>query len=209
MVARLLLFASLPFVLSSQERTRSNEHEAGLPYLRDYTPREYRAQSQNWSVTQDQRGVIYIGNNDGVLIYDGVRWHTVRVSNGSAVHSLDVDSNGVVYVGAHREFGYLAPDESGSTRYISLLDRVPASDRGFTDVSRTIATPEGVYFSSSDRLFRWNPQTGLNVWKPHARERYSFAFRAGNALYIQASRAGLLTLNRDTLHPVPGAERLP
>src|SRR5205823_2568952 len=121
MFARLLLFASLPFVLSSQERTRSNEHEAGLPYLRDYTPREYRAQSQNWSVTQDQRVVIYIGNNDGVLIYDGVRWHTIRVANGSAVHSLDVDSNGVVYVGAHREFGYLAPDEF-------LLQR-PASRR--------------------------------------------------------------------------------
>jgi signal transduction histidine kinase/ligand-binding sensor domain-containing protein len=207
MAARLILFAILPFVLSSQGLAGPNEREAGLPYLRDYTPREYRAQSQNWSVTQDPRGVIYIGNNDGVLVYDGVRWHTVRVANDSAVRSLDVDSNGVVYVGAHGEFGYLAPDESGSTRYVSLLDRVPAPDRRFTDVWRTIATPDGVYFSSYDRLFRWNPQTGLNVWKPAARDRYSFAFRAGNSLYVQDSRSGLLTLNRDTLHPVPGAER--
>src|SRR5580700_6550024 len=111
MAARLILFAILPFVLSSQGLAGPNEREAGLPYLRDYTPREYRAQSQNWSVTQDPRGVIYIGNNDGVLVYDGVRWHTVRVANDSAVRSLDVDSNGVVYVGAHGEFGYLAPDE--------------------------------------------------------------------------------------------------
>ena len=100
MASRLLLLAILPFVLSAEGLARQNEREVGLPYLRDYSPREYRAQSQNWSVTQDQRGVIYIGNNDGVLIYDGVRWHTVRVANDSAVHSLDVDSNGRVYVGA-------------------------------------------------------------------------------------------------------------
>src|ERR1700682_6184491 len=96
MVPRLLLFAILPFVLIA----RPNEREVGLPYLRNYSPREYRAQAQNWSVTQDLHGVIYIGNNDGVLVYDGVRWRTVRVANDSAVRSLDVDSNGVVYVGA-------------------------------------------------------------------------------------------------------------
>jgi hypothetical protein len=117
-----------------------NPRETGLPFLRNYSPREYRAQSQNWAATQDQRGVMYIGNNDGVLVYDGVRWHTVRVANDSAVRSLAVDGNGVVYVGARGEFGYLAPDESGAPHYVSLLDRVPAADRSFKDIWRTLAT---------------------------------------------------------------------
>jgi signal transduction histidine kinase/ligand-binding sensor domain-containing protein len=203
MPARLLLFAILPFVLSA----RPNEREAGLPYLRNYSPREYRAQPQNWSVTQDRHGVIYIGNNDGVLVYDGVRWRTVRVSNDSAVRSLDVDGNGTVYVGARGEFGYLAPDESGSPVYVSLLDRVPAADRGFKDVWRTIATPDGVFFGSIERLFRWNAQTGLNVWKPAGHDRYHRTFRAGNSIYVQDSRSGLLLLDRDLLRPVPGGER--
>lgn len=203
MSSRLLLFAILPFVLTA----KPNEREVGLPYLRNYSPREYRAQAQNWSVTQDQQGIVYIGNNDGVLVYDGVRWRTVRVTNDSAVRSLDVDANGTVYVGARGEFGYLAPDESGSTHYVSLLDRVPAADRGFKDVWRTIATPDGVYFGSFDRLFRWSPQTGLNVWKPAGRDRYSLAFRVGNSVYVQDSRFGLLLLDSGSLHPVPGAER--
>ena len=207
MAARLLLLAILALSLSAEGRAKPNERETGLPYLRNYSAREYRAQSQNWSVTQDQRGVIYIGNNDGVLVYDGVRWRTVRVSNDSAVRSLDVDSNGVVYVGARGEFGYLAPDESGSPHYVSLLDRVPEADRGFKDVWRTIATQDGVYFGSFDRLFRWNPQTGLNVWKPGGRDRYHLTFRANNSIYVQDSRYGLLLLDRDSLHPVPGAER--
>ena len=207
MAARLLLFAILPLVLSAESRATPNDRETGLPFLRNYSPREYRAQSQNWAVTQDQHGVIYIGNNDGVLVYDGVRWHTIRVANDSAVRSLAVDGNGVVYVGARGEFGYLAPDESGAPHYVSLLDRVPAADRSFKDIWRTLATSSGVYFSSFDRLFRWNPQTGLSVWKPAAHERFNLAFRTGDALYVQESRSGLVRLERDSLRPISGGER--
>jgi ligand-binding sensor domain-containing protein len=199
---RPLLLAIVPIVLSA-----ASEREIGLPYLRNYPPREYRGQAQNWAITQDQRGVIYIGNNDGVLLYDGVRWHTVRAAHDSAVRSLDVDAHGTVYVGGRGEFGYLAVDESGSTHYVSLLERVPASDRGFKDILRTIATPDGVYFGSNERLFRWNPQTGLNVWKPAEHERFYLTFREKNALYVQESRAGLMRLERDALRPVRGGER--
>src|SRR5260370_15634361 len=207
MATRLLLFAILPLVVSAESPVRPNEREIGLPFLRNYSPREYRAQSQNWAIAQDQHGVIYIGNNDGVLVYDGVNWPTVRVANASAVRSLDVDANGTVYVGARGEFGYLAPDESGSPHYVSLVDRVPAADRGFKDIWRTIATPDGVFFGSYERLFRWNPQSGLKVWKPAEHERFYLTFREGDSLYVQESRAGLERLERDSLHTIHGGER--
>src|SRR5262245_39669324 len=95
----LLLFATLTLLLNADER------EVGLPFLRNYSPKEYGAQDQNWAVVQDLDGVIYIGNNDGAVIYDGVQWRTIRVSNGSAVRSLAVDLSGRVYVGARGEFG--------------------------------------------------------------------------------------------------------
>src|SRR5260370_14939135 len=207
MAPRLLLFAILPLVVSAESPVRPNEREMGLPFLRNYSPREYRAQSQNWAITQDQHGVIYIGNNDGVLVYDGVHWHTVRVGSDSAVRSLDVDANGTVYVGARGEFGYLAPDESGSPHYVSLVDRVPAADRVFKDIWRTIATPDGVFFGSYERLFRWNPKSGLKVWKPAEHERFYLTFREGNSLYVQESRAGLQLLDRDSLRTIHGGER--
>ena len=201
---RLLLFAILTPLLCAGAPA-PGEREAGLPYLRNYSPKEYGAQEQNWAVTQDPRGVIYIGNNDGVLIYDGVRWQTIRVANGSAVRSLDVDAAGTVYVGARGDFGYLAAGDSGALRYVSLLGNVPPGDRGFKDVWRTIVTPQGVVFTTFQAIFRYQPQTGVRAWKPL--KRFYRAFPANGAVYVQDSSTGLLRLDGDSLRPEPGGGR--
>jgi signal transduction histidine kinase len=205
MSLRLLLFAVLPLLLSAGVQAGPDEREAGLPFLRSYSPKEYRAQDQNWAVVQDPRGVIYVGNNDGVLLYDGVHWKTIRVANGSAVRSLDVDAAGTVYVGARGEFGYLSPGESGVLRYVSLLDRVPEADRGFKDVWRTIVTPQGIVFSSYERLFRWKQESGMKVWKPA--KSFQRAFLAGHVVYVQQPDVGLLRLDGDSLELAPGSAR--
>jgi hypothetical protein len=160
MPSRLFFISILAFALVAAEPAARDDREAGLPFVRNYSPKEYGAQDQNWAVLQDHRGIIYVGNNDGVLIYDGVHWRTIKLPNGSAVRSLDADTSGIVHVGGRGEFGYLDSDDSGALRYISLIDRVPKEDRVFKDVWRTMVTPEGVVFSSFDRLFRWNPKSG-------------------------------------------------
>src|SRR5437016_6586293 len=116
MPPRLLLFAVFSILSRAGVAAALDEHEAGLPFLHNYSPKEYGAQAQNWAVLQDRHGVVYVGNNDGVLVYDGVHWQTIRLENRSAVRSLDEDGNGTVYVGARGDFGYLALDESGSLR---------------------------------------------------------------------------------------------
>lgn len=207
MSARLFLFAVLlPLVSAAPPVSPGREREAGLPYLRNYSPKEYGAQEQNWAVTQDARGVIYAGNNDGVLIYDGVRWQTVRVANGSAVRSLDVDAKGTVYVGGRGDFGYLAADESGSARYVSLLGQLPAADRNFKDVWRTMVTPEGVVFATFQQLMRYTPEaSGMRIWKPE--KRFYRAFPAGKSIYVQDASRGLLRLDGDAPRPEPGGDR--
>src|SRR6266567_3911382 len=147
-----LAFAICPILLTAAP-ARAAEREAGLPFLRNYAPKDYGQQAKNWAIAQDPRGVIYIGNNDGVLIYDGARWQTVRVPNRSAVHSLDVDASGTVYVGARGEFGYLTADKTGAIGYESLLPKVPAGYGKFGSVTSALATPQGFVFSSSELLF--------------------------------------------------------
>ena len=101
----------------------------GLPIIRNFEPGEIGS-DQNWAVVQDQRGVIYVGtNNDGVLVYDGVEWNKISIPNQSDVRSLMVDDNGLVYVGANGEFGYLRPDELGSLQYYSLIHTLDSIDR--------------------------------------------------------------------------------
>ena len=107
--------------------------EAGSLFTRSFTPRVYQASPQNWATVQDKRGVMFFGNTGGVLEYDGVSWRRISVGSGSA-RSLAVDDSGTVYVGSQGEFGYLAPDERGDLRYLSLLEHVPADARKFADI---------------------------------------------------------------------------
>jgi signal transduction histidine kinase/ligand-binding sensor domain-containing protein len=207
MFSRLAQFAICPILLTAGAPAWAAEREAGLPFLRNYAPKDYGQQAKNWAVAQDQRGVVYIGNNDGVLIYDGARWQTVRMPNNSAVHSLDVDASGTVYVGARGEFGFLTPGKAGAIGYESLLTKVPGGYGKFGNVTSTLATPQGVVFSSSALLFRWNREKGMQVWRPPPRRAYRHASLAGNALYVQSSVGTLLHLDGDLLKPAPGGDR--
>ncbi len=46
-----------------------------VPYLKNYFPNEYKAASQNWSIDQGDNQVMYIGNDQGLLRFDGGNWN--------------------------------------------------------------------------------------------------------------------------------------
>ena len=178
--------------------------EAGRPFVRRYSPKEYGAPEQNWAIVQDDRGVMYVGNNAGVLEYDGAFWRLIRMPNKTVVRSLAKDGAGRVYVGAVGEFGYLAPDGTGRLGFVSLLEKVPAENRDFADVWRTLVTPHGVYFQSVQYLFRWSGGA-LTVLKPQSR-----FYRAGVAngeLYIGQPETGLMKLRGDELVELAGGRQ--
>ncbi|NUM78322.1 hypothetical protein HUU40_28505, partial [candidate division KSB1 bacterium] len=53
--------------------------EAGVPYLQNFSPKEYQDTPQNWCIAQDDNGLMYFGNY-GVLVYDGVSWDRIDVN---------------------------------------------------------------------------------------------------------------------------------
>jgi len=42
-----------------------------LPPVLSFSPKDYQADNQNWSITQVENKHIYIANNKGLLEYDG------------------------------------------------------------------------------------------------------------------------------------------
>jgi signal transduction histidine kinase/ligand-binding sensor domain-containing protein len=179
--------------------------EVGLPFIHNFDPSEYGAEPQNWAIAQDRQGVIYIGNSrDGVLSFDGSTWRRIAIPNLSTVRALAADASGRIYVGAVGELGYLAPDAYGQMHYVSLLDRIPAEDRSFSDVWQVYATDEGVYFSSHTMLFRLRRDT-FTAWKTAT--SFHMTFWARGALYVREAGRGLESMVDDQLLPVSGGER--
>ncbi len=190
---------------SSQGQVLPGREEDGDPFLRNFTAKEYGAFYQNWCVVQDSRGLIYVGNNSGVLEYDGVRWRLIRTEKGTLVRSLAVDASGRVYVGAKGEFGYLSPDDQGEMRFVSLLDRLSPADRIISDVFSISFLGNSVCFQSYERLFCLTAGNPVRVWRPA--KVFQFACVVREHLYVQDAGRGLLVLEGEALNPVHGGER--
>ena len=174
--------------------------EWGIPFPSEhYTPQEYGQDTQNWAVAQDDRGLLYVANNDGVLQYDGERWRLIPTRTGTIVRSLATDS--LVYVGAKGDFGVLRPDSNGTLRYRSLHEHVPSSAQDFNDVWSTHTLDGNAYFQSSEYLFRWDGRD-IDVWTTSGGFHTSFAVR-GN-LYVRDRERGLLRMQKDSLELAPG-----
>jgi ligand-binding sensor domain-containing protein len=189
------LFFGAPHHLSCQD--------TGFKYIKNFTPKDYNHRAQNWSIVQDKRGIIYVGNNGGVLEYDGVSWRLIRVP-GWNVFSLTADNAGTVYIAGKDEIGFLAPDARGTLQYKSLRGKLTDDQKNFSRARKTHALKEGVYFRSSKFLFRWHAGQ-MNVWKPEGK-KFNASFSAGGKLYIRQDEFGLLTMVDDELKVIPGGE---
>ncbi len=200
----LTVFFCLAVHLVSAPAGQEHHHEAGRPFLRNYNPKEYGAAFNYWAIAQDQRGVMYFGNWNGVLEYDGVSWRLISTPNRSGVRSLAVNENGVIYVGAVGDLGYLAPDSLGDMQFVSLLDHVKPENREFNEVWYSYATAQGVYFRTDRILLRW-ANNRMQTWKP--RTSFSGLFVVRDRVYIQQWGLGLEELAGDSLRLARGGAR--
>ena len=112
--------------------------EHGSPFLRNYTYKEYGGSSQVWCAVQDNRGIMYFGDNEGIIEFDGSTWKRIYTPSKTIVRSLAIDSTGRIYVGSFGEFGYLKPDKSGNLEYTSLSVLLPETERKFQDIQKVI-----------------------------------------------------------------------
>ncbi len=93
--------------------------QSEFPLVQNFFPQTYKANSKNWDMVQDSAGLIYFANNDGVLIYNGGTWQTIKTLN--PVRSLCLAPNNQVLVGCKEDFGVIKPNENGILSFLSYL----------------------------------------------------------------------------------------
>lgn len=176
----------------------------GLPLIRNYEPHEYGGHRQNWAIGQDEAGIMFFANGKGLLSFNGEDWKLAMIPNRGHVRSLAVGQDGTVYVGAQNDFGQLEADENGELRFKSYLPLVPATDRSFGRIRKTVLHKEGVYFQSNYRIFRLQHDS-LDLWRSDGSHRRLFSLN--DRLYLGDFSKGLLELSaHDRFEIVPGGD---
>lgn len=153
-----------------------------------------------WCLVKDKRGIIYAGGENEVFEFDGITWKNIPMPNRSVVRSLAIDKNGVIFVGAVNEFGYLEPDQTGKLQYVSLLEKIPEKNMAFPDIWSINFLNNDVLFQSADKLFVYSNNT-IKVFD--LVNSYHRSTVVNNRYYVNQKGIGLCTLEKESIKLLP------
>ena len=176
-----------------------SQNETGRPFVTNYYSKDYNGHAQNWAAIQDDRGFIYIGNGNGILVYDGKSWEMIKVPNNVTIRSFAKDKNGLIYASSINELGYLQPNKIGKLEFISLKDSLGLGDKIGTIWNIRIIDAD-IYFRSPNYLIRLNDE-GFKYWKSNSPIDVDFIYN--NEIYFSTTEEGLFKLQNDSLVQAP------
>ncbi|MCD4679762.1 MAG: hypothetical protein K8S00_05180, partial [Bacteroidales bacterium] len=160
------------------------QDEVGLAFLKNYSVEDYKAHTQNFSIVQDNRGVMYFGNFSGILEFDGTYWRLIPTENRTKVSSLAIDDKGRIYVGTRGEIGYLEADSAGKMRFHSISHLIEDQSSIFLDIQQIYSTGKGVYFIGDDFILLFD-NNKFNIWKTDLLIKSAFVLNDELVLDIQ------------------------
>lgn len=169
--------------------TLKGQNPIGLPKIVNYSNTVYKGGIQNWDIQQDQHGVMYFANNEGLLTFNGKYWKLHPLPNKTIIRSVKIDAGGKIFVGGQDEFGYFSPDQNGILKYTSLKSLIPESYRQFSDIWDIVISKDQVFFRTVEKIFQLKDKA-IKVYP--SEEIWDFLGKADNQVYAQVRGKGLL-----------------
>src|SRR5437667_11771201 len=88
---------------AAEDRSLGN----GRPVIRNFLPNEYQAHDSNLVAVQNSRDLVYFGNRDLILKYDGETWRRIPLANAVSTHQMAINDNNSIQVGGFNELGHI------------------------------------------------------------------------------------------------------
>ncbi len=173
----------------------------------DYISREvYQAANKNWSVGQDERGVLYFGNDIGLLESDGRAWKLYRIPSSPIVRAIAVESHRTLYTGGFEELGRWDRDATGRLVYTSLKGLLPEEELKNQNFWKIYIDGPQIYFQSFNGIYRYNPEGGITTIEKE--KSLIFLLRIRDEYWVQQTYGPLFRLRRDHLEKIEGSDFL-
>ena len=200
---RKLLITFIPCLILSLSGLRTKAQSSSL--VTNYNKQEYAAGSQNWSMDIDSQGFLYVGNNDGLLVFDGTHWRLYSTPGQAIVRSVSVSPDGRIYVGSYEEFGYWKKETEGKMAYHSLKPLLKNYKFHNNEIWKIVRSGNKVYFQSFSSLFVYDGQTVKSIELPG---NIIFLLKAAERMFVQAVNGPLFELKNDRFAEIQGSSLL-
>jgi serine phosphatase RsbU (regulator of sigma subunit)/ligand-binding sensor domain-containing protein len=179
----------------------------GNYFVKNYLPKEYQGGGNNSGITQNNEGLIFIANINGVFIFDGISWDQCNRNDQVSIYCIDKTSAGEIVVGTEDgDIAKIVKNQLGKYTYVSLLDGIPEDERPKEIIRQIITIGANTYFLAADKLVEYN-KAKVRVYEPK-NILHNRAFNLGKHLYVFDVGNSIALFEKGQFIPVPGTESL-
>ncbi len=176
---------------------------ANKPNVINFYRDKYHAANKNWAISQDSLGIMYFGNDKGLLEFDGISWKLYSLPKTELVRSVAISSDNKIYTGGYEEFGVWERDLSGELIYTSLSKDLTRKELHNDDIWRIRITDSLVYFQSFNHIYTYNNKE-VKVFNTD-KSNIIFLMDIYDELWTQKMNGTLFRLEENGLKGIPGS----
>jgi AraC family transcriptional regulator, chitin signaling transcriptional activator len=169
----------LCFYLKAQER----------PPVQVYSPTDYGAENQNWSISQSKEKYIYVANNKGLLEFNGAKWQLYQSPNQTIIRSVNVIDD-YIYTGSNSDFGYWQKNNLGLLYYTSLSKELKVKFLEDEEFWNIISIDDYILFQSLKRIYVYNKINKSFMTIDSETIIYKM-FKVDDSIYFQKTKEGI------------------
>lgn len=163
---------------------------------------QYKGGSQNWDVGKDDKGRIFVGTTNGVLMLDGSEPRLLEMKDKTIVRSV-LCVGDRVYAGSLLEFGFWHEDEESVWSYHSLVPLMDENVFQNDEIWKIVALNDKVYFQSFGNIFVYDQQKVRVLKRPGP---ILFILKSGERIFSQAINGALYEIVDESLQLIEGSE---
>mgnify|MGYP001023262324 CR=1 FL=1 len=188
-------FVFMPVLLANQK-----------PYIINFARDKYHAANKNWSIAEDEKGVMYFGNDIGLLESDGMEWQLYTTPYSTLIRAVAVESHQTIYTGGSGELGRWDRDYSGRLVYTSLTALI--REKQSLDIQsfwRIWIDGKKVYFQTFSNIYVYDHRTIRKLSVPNG---FLLLQRVRHEYWVQEMYGSLYQLRDGALHKAQGSGML-
>jgi DNA-binding CsgD family transcriptional regulator len=160
-----------------------------LPPILYYSPNQYGAENQNWSISQANNKNIYIANNKGLLEYNGASWQLYTSPNEAIIRSVKVVYD-TIYTGSYKDFGFWIKNKQGFLEYTSLVDNLKLKLEEDEQFWNIMEVDDWMVFQSLNNIYILN-KTTRSLKKIASTNAITKIYKIENEIYFQRFGDGI------------------
>ncbi len=155
-------------------------------FVQNISADEYKGGTQIWDIAVDTKGYVYFATGTSMVVYDGIRWSSYPMHEGSFLRAVSYDSNdGRLYCAGDNFFGYWKINSYGSLDYTPIyVNPDPTQGQIFWKI---IIKGDIIYFHTHESVFSYSSTSKL-LSEVISNSDVSYIYKVEEQVFVQKNK---------------------